>query len=211
MCLAVPGKIVSVSGEDLARQARVDFGGVLKEVNLAYVPEAQIGEYVLVHVGFAISVVDEEEAGKVFGYLKEMGELGELGDLTPRSRSKAVKFQSEYRDAGAAQGYAQEIRRITTRPWTIMEICGGQTHAIVKFGLDELLPERDRAGARAGLPGVRHAAGADRQGGADCATARGDLLLLRRHAARAGKRRRSVRHQGARTAMCASCIRRWTR
>ena len=83
MCLAVPGKIVSVSGEDLARQARVDFGGVLKEVNLAYVPEAQIGEYVLVHVGFAISVVDEEEAGKVFGYLKEMGELGELGDLTP--------------------------------------------------------------------------------------------------------------------------------
>jgi hydrogenase expression/formation protein HypC len=83
MCLAVPGKIVSVSGEDLARQARVDFGGVLKEVNLAYVPEAQIGEYVLVHVGFAISVVDEEEAGKVFGYLKEMDELGELGDLTP--------------------------------------------------------------------------------------------------------------------------------
>jgi hydrogenase expression/formation protein HypC len=83
MCLAVPGKIISVSGEDLARQARVDFGGVLKEVNLAYVPEAQIGEYVLVHVGFAISVVDEEEAGKVFGYLKEMGELGELAELSP--------------------------------------------------------------------------------------------------------------------------------
>jgi len=52
-----------------------------------------------------------------------------------------VKFSSEYRDAGAAQGYAHEIRRITTRPWTIMEICGGQTHAIVKFGLDELLPK----------------------------------------------------------------------
>ena len=135
MCLAVPGKIVSVSGEDLARQARVDFGGVLKEVNLAYVPEAQIGEYVLVHVGFAISVVDEEEAGKVFGYLKEMGELGELGDLTPDPGSEAVKYQSEYRDAGAAQGFAQQIRRITTRPWTLMEICGGQTHAIVKFGL----------------------------------------------------------------------------
>ena len=60
----------------------MDFGGVLKEVNLVYVPEAQIGEYVLVHVGFAISVVDEEEAEKVFGYLKEMGELGELGDLS---------------------------------------------------------------------------------------------------------------------------------
>jgi hydrogenase expression/formation protein HypC len=83
MCLAVPGKIISVSGLDLARQARVDFGGILKEVNLAYVPEAQVGEYVLVHVGFAISVVDEEEAGKVFGYLKEMGELGELAELSP--------------------------------------------------------------------------------------------------------------------------------
>jgi hydrogenase expression/formation protein HypC len=83
MCLAVPGKIISVVGEDLARQARVDFGGVLKEVNLAYVPDAKVGEYVLVHVGFAISVVDEEEAGKVFGYLKEMGELGELAELSP--------------------------------------------------------------------------------------------------------------------------------
>ena len=83
MCLAVPGKIISVVGEDLARQARVDFGGVLKEVNLAYVPEAKVGEYVLVHVGFAISVVDEEEAGKVFGYLKEMDELGELAELSP--------------------------------------------------------------------------------------------------------------------------------
>jgi hydrogenase expression/formation protein HypD len=52
-----------------------------------------------------------------------------------------VKFSSEYRDADAAQGYAQEIRRITRHPWTLMEICGGQTHAIVKFGLDELLPK----------------------------------------------------------------------
>ena len=53
-----------------------------------------------------------------------------------------MKFSSEYRDESAANGYAQEIRRITTKPWTIMEICGGQTHAIVKFGLDELLPKQ---------------------------------------------------------------------
>lgn len=83
MCLAVPGKIVSITGEDLVRQAKVDFGGVLREVNLAYVPDAKVDDYVLVHVGFAINVVDEEEAAKVFGYLKEMGELGELGELTP--------------------------------------------------------------------------------------------------------------------------------
>ncbi len=61
----------------------MDFGGILKEVNLAYVPEAQVGDYVLVHVGFAISVVDEEEAAKVFGYLKQMGIFGELAELMP--------------------------------------------------------------------------------------------------------------------------------
>jgi hydrogenase expression/formation protein HypD len=53
-----------------------------------------------------------------------------------------MKFMDEYRDAGAAQKYAREIARITTRPWSLMEVCGGQTHAIVKFGIDELLPPR---------------------------------------------------------------------
>jgi hydrogenase expression/formation protein HypC len=75
MCLAVPGKILSITGEELLRMARVSFGGTVKEVNLAYVPEAQIGDFVLVHIGFAISKIDEDEAKKVFEYLKEMGEL----------------------------------------------------------------------------------------------------------------------------------------
>ena len=80
MCLAVPGKITSISGEDpLTRTGRIDFGGILKEASLAYVPEAQVGDYVIVHVGFAISRVDEEEAQQVFGYLREMEELEELG------------------------------------------------------------------------------------------------------------------------------------
>ena len=79
MCLAIPGKIVSVSGEDpLERMGKIDFGGILKEASLAYVPEAVVGDYVIVHVGFALSKVDEAEAQKVFEYLKRMGELGEL-------------------------------------------------------------------------------------------------------------------------------------
>jgi len=79
MCLAVPGKIESVSGvDDIEKKGRVNFGGVVKEISLAYVPEAQVGDYVIVHVGFAISKVNGEEAQKVFGYLKEMGELEEL-------------------------------------------------------------------------------------------------------------------------------------
>ena len=79
MCLAVPGKILSIEGDDpIFRRGRVNFGGIVKEVNLAYVPEATIGDYVVVHVGFALSIVDEAEAEKVFEYLREMGELEEL-------------------------------------------------------------------------------------------------------------------------------------
>jgi hydrogenase expression/formation protein HypC len=81
MCLAIPGKITSISGEDpLMRTGKVDFGGILKEVSLAYVPEAKLGDYVIVHVGFALSIVDEEEAKQVFEYLRQMQELSELDE-----------------------------------------------------------------------------------------------------------------------------------
>jgi hydrogenase expression/formation protein HypC len=79
MCLAVPGKIITIEEADAAfRNGRVDFAGIVKSVNLAYVPEAKIGDYVVVHVGFALSIVDEAEARQVFDYLRDMGELGEL-------------------------------------------------------------------------------------------------------------------------------------
>lgn len=78
MCLAVPGKLISISGEDLNRMGKVSFSGVVKEVSLAYVPEAQVDDYVIVHVGFALSVVDALEAQRVFEYLAAMGDLEEL-------------------------------------------------------------------------------------------------------------------------------------
>ena len=79
MCLAIPGKVVSISGDDaLTRIGNIDFSGVIKSASLAYVPEVRIGDYVIVHVGFALSKVDEAEAQKVFEYLKQIGELGEL-------------------------------------------------------------------------------------------------------------------------------------
>ena len=79
MCLAIPGKIESVSGDDpLARMGKVNFGGILKDACLACVPEAKVGDYVIVHVGFALSRLDEDEAHKVFEYLKQMEELGGL-------------------------------------------------------------------------------------------------------------------------------------
>ncbi|TVQ10092.1 MAG: HypC/HybG/HupF family hydrogenase formation chaperone [Balneolaceae bacterium] len=80
MCLAIPGKIVSVSAEtdEISRPAKVSFGGILKEINLCFVPEASVGDYVLVHVGVALSVVDEEQAHETLNYLRQMGELDEL-------------------------------------------------------------------------------------------------------------------------------------
>jgi hydrogenase expression/formation protein HypC len=78
MCLAVPGKLLSTNNQGLERTGKVSFGGVTKEVSLAYVPEAQVDDYVIVHVGFALSIVDAAEAQRVFAYLEELGELGEL-------------------------------------------------------------------------------------------------------------------------------------
>jgi hydrogenase expression/formation protein HypC len=78
MCLAVPGQVLSIEGEGIERMGRVSFGGIVKQVSLAYTPEAHVGDYVYVHVGFALSTVDEAEAAHVFAYLDAMGELAEL-------------------------------------------------------------------------------------------------------------------------------------
>lgn len=82
MCLAIPGKITAITEEldTTFRKGKVSFGGIIKEINLFMVPEARIGDFVLVHVGVAINIVDEEEAQKTFSYLKQMGEVEELED-----------------------------------------------------------------------------------------------------------------------------------
>jgi hydrogenase expression/formation protein HypC len=79
MCLAVPGRIVSINESDPpeVRCGKVDFSGIQKEICLAYTPEAVVGDYVLVHVGFSLSVVDEDEAQRIFEMLAEMEQFAE--------------------------------------------------------------------------------------------------------------------------------------
>ncbi len=78
MCLGIPGRILSTQDDGRpTRRGRVSFGGIVKEVNLAYVPEARVDDYVIVHVGFAISRIDEAEARRVFDYLNQMEALQE--------------------------------------------------------------------------------------------------------------------------------------
>jgi len=94
MCLAIPGKIISIDNQidDIFRIARVSFDGIIKEANLAMVPEAKIGDYVLVHVGSAISIVDEEEAKETMDILYQMDEITELSyGNTPPEKPNAEK------------------------------------------------------------------------------------------------------------------------
>jgi hydrogenase expression/formation protein HypC len=83
MCLAIPGRVESIDPSDPdLRMARVRFGGIIKQVSLAYTPEACVGDYVIVHVGFAISRLNEAEAQQVFEYARQIGELEQLKDGT---------------------------------------------------------------------------------------------------------------------------------
>jgi hydrogenase expression/formation protein HypC len=78
MCLAIPGRIVECFQKQELRMARVQFGGIIREACLEYVPDAQVGDYVLVHVGFALSRIDEEEALRTYALLEELDQLTDL-------------------------------------------------------------------------------------------------------------------------------------
>jgi len=76
MCLGIPGELIEITkNEGLIKTGKVNFGGIIKDVNVSYTPEAEVGNYLIVHVGFAISIIDETEAKKVFDYLKEIDGL----------------------------------------------------------------------------------------------------------------------------------------
>jgi hydrogenase expression/formation protein HypC len=83
MCLAIPGKVLSIEQTNGLRMGRVEFGGIIRQANLDFVPEAQEGDYVMVHVGFAISRVDAAEAERTYQLLEEIGILE--GELPPES------------------------------------------------------------------------------------------------------------------------------
>jgi hydrogenase expression/formation protein HypC len=91
MCLGIPGKILEFFDTQGVRMAKVEFGGIVRDVCLQCLPEATIGDYVVVHVGFAISKIDEEEAARTYQLLEEMGQLAELNaplaDGETRSKS----------------------------------------------------------------------------------------------------------------------------
>ena len=133
--------------------AQVDFGGLRKEVCLEYIPDAKIGEYVIVHVGFAIQRLDEKSAQETLANFEQArhprGGVRRRVRAAPRNRQRAtfqtgggvMKYLDEFSDPELARKLVDEIHAITTRPWAMMEVCGGQTHSIIRHGIDQLLPE----------------------------------------------------------------------
>jgi hydrogenase expression/formation protein HypC len=83
MCLGIPGKLTEIHQQDDLPMGKVEFGGILKEICLVYTPEAQVGDYVLVHVGFAISRIDQSEAQEIFSYLEEIGATSDENQRHP--------------------------------------------------------------------------------------------------------------------------------
>jgi hydrogenase expression/formation protein HypC len=91
MCLGIPGRVIKIFHEHDVLMGKVDFSGVSKQVCLEHVPQVQIGQYVLVHVGFALSSIDEAEAVRVFDFLKGMDQLDELETHSPETQSDAAE------------------------------------------------------------------------------------------------------------------------
>jgi len=102
MCLAIPGKIKSIETmyDGLVRMAKIQFGGIVKQASLEMVPQAKVGDYVLVHVGVAISIVNEEEAKKSFEYLEMIGEIDELIEHTQTERNDLPQVGSNKNPSG---------------------------------------------------------------------------------------------------------------
>ena len=140
MCLAVPGKIVEVQGEDLQRTGIVSFGGIRKEANLAFVPEAKVGDYVLVHAGFAISVVDEAEAAETLEYFRQIGELGELDGVEGGALAEVVADDPEVQ--------RPRVRRIPADPADedVVAAGGGRCQGI--DGVGRVVEHPDARGGR---------------------------------------------------------------
>ena len=134
MCLAIPVQVTELLDGDMAR---VTLDGVQKIISLALVEDVKPGDYVILHVGYALNKIDPEEAEATLALLAEAGQIDGSGRM---------KYVDEYRDGKLARAIAATIRA-EARPdesYRFMEFCGGHTHAIARYGLEDLLPENVR-------------------------------------------------------------------
>jgi len=103
MCLGIPGKVLEIHTPDAGvPMGKVEFGGIARDICLAYLPEVVVGDWVLVHVGFAISKLDEQEAREIFSYIEQIGELAEADELAGPDELPGALSPAEREGEGAA-------------------------------------------------------------------------------------------------------------
>ena len=227
MCLAVPGKVLDIWEKDGTPMASVDFGGVVKEVCLEYVPDLQVGEYAIVHVGFALQRLDEESALETLelfassaswrrssatsgdGRPTQAGLPARTAPTTPQEATP-MKYLDEFSDPELARRLLDDIHATVTQPWAMMEVCGGQTHTIIRHGIDQLLPDGVELIHGPGCPVCVTPLEMIDKALEIASRPERDLLLLRRHAP--GARHRAATCSGSRAtaATSGSSTRRWT-
>ncbi len=132
MCLALPAQIVEI--DEITDSAIASLGGVKKEISLALVEDARVGDYVLIHVGYALNKVSEEEAEK---------NAGAVCRGRPHTGGGWVKYIDEFRSGELATKLASAIgaEAESGRDYNLMEFCGGHTHAIFRYGVQDLMPD----------------------------------------------------------------------
>ena len=200
MCLGIPGKVVDIWDEAGTRMSTVDFGGTTKTVCLAYLPDMEIGEYTIVHAGFAIARLDEASANETLKMFDDLGVLdAELaGRPGTDEEGSGMKYLDEFRDPVAARTLVEQIKRRSTRTWTIMEVCGGQTHSIIRNGIDQLLGDAVEFIHGPGCPVCVTPLEMIDRALEIAASRRRDLLFVRRHAPGARQPRGPVQRAGPR-------------
>ncbi len=139
MCLAVPGQIIETREEPGIPMATISFDGIRKDICLAYLPDLDVGDYAIVHVGFR-DLEDRRGVGP-----RDARDVPRAGGPRRRTRRSAKRATREVprrvQRPRTGRALFADIARITTKPWAIMEVCGGQTHSIIRNGIDQLLPD----------------------------------------------------------------------
>lgn len=144
MCLGVPTQIIRITEDGLGRRAHVRLGTVtILNVSLMLVPEARVNDFVLMHTNCALQIIDPEEAKNTIAIFAKYGGL---------KRYVGIQSLDEFRDGTIARGIAEDIARIVTQPWVIMDICGGQTWTIERYNLASMLPDKIRIVHGPGCP-----------------------------------------------------------
>ena len=141
MCLGIPGEIFATRDENGLRVGKVKFAGITRQVCLHYVPEATQATSWWCMSDSRSPKSTAKKPSASYRVLEDLGQTAELTDDGIEQKRTVMKYLDEYRDSDVAAALTKKIAQTATRPWVLMEVCGGQTHSIVRYGIDRMIPD----------------------------------------------------------------------